>query len=79
MAVVVRDHMKAEVTWAGLPYRIWKEGRKISSCTHEREGKDPAGRLRKPSNLGCWPLENPRVGLDAERSRRERIPDRLGI
>ena len=28
--LVVRDHNEAELTWAGLPYHIWKEARKIS-------------------------------------------------
>ena len=28
--IVVRGYIESELTWAGLPYHIWKEARKIS-------------------------------------------------
>ena len=30
LTYVVRNQRKADLTWAGLPYHIWKEGKKIS-------------------------------------------------
>ena len=48
--------MKADLTWAGLPYHMWKEGKKISDplpCTHEREGANLASRQLGVVEL--WP------------------------
>jgi hypothetical protein len=73
----------ADLTWAGLPYHIWKEGKKISDpvpSTHEREG----GESCRQTTLGAVELRPPdspgfTIAVGIERSRGNRTPDYLGI
>ena len=74
--------MKAELTWAGLPYHIWKEGRKISDpilCTHEREGASPAGGRLGAVEPGLLNTQESTSAVGCRKKPRKRIPDHLGI
>ena len=63
-----------------LPYMEGgMENLRPSPCSHEREGVNPAGRL--PEAVEPWPVTTRELAVesDAERSRRKRIPDHIGI